>query len=149
MDNTTDGNTAGRITLSKAILTGLFAGIIATIICMIYNIEYRQHSRFPLSDIINVSSLIFVVNLIFLLIGVVYYGFLRAGKKGDLGFMVVFVLLTVFLAWRSVNVHRSDDPVLNMEFHHLLLPIVIILGVFASFGIPLLYHNKKFRNNVI
>jgi hypothetical protein len=142
-------NPTNEITLSKAILTGLFTGIIATIICMIYNIAYRQHTSFELSDLINVSSLIFVVNLIFILIGVIYYGFLRISRKGDLAFIVVFVLLTALLAWGASGVHRSDNPVLNTEFHHLLLAIVVIIGIFASFGIPFLYHNKKFQSNVL
>lgn len=149
MNNATDVDTRYPLTLSKALLTGLFVGIIATVICMIYNISYRDHTRFPLSDVINVSSLIFVINLIFLLIGAVYYGFLKMVKKGDLAFIIVFVLLTIFLAWRATSVHRSDDPIYNMEFHHLLLAMIGITGIFASFGIPFLYHNKAFRRSVL
>jgi hypothetical protein len=149
MYRTHDLNRTQPVSLSQALLTGLFAGIMATIVCMIFNVIYRDDTQFQLSDIINVSSLIFVVNIIFLLIGVAYYGFLKMSRRGDLVFIIVFALLTILLAWRSMYVHRSSDPVLNREFHYLLAGVVIIMGLFAAFGIPFLYHNKRFRNEVV
>ena len=149
MNHMHDLNQRYPVTITKTLLTALFAGMIATVLCMIYNIVYRDETRFPLSDLINVSSLIFVVNIFFLLIGVVYYGLVKAMRKGELVFIALFVLLTVVLAWRALYVHRSDDPVLNQEFHNLLLGVVVIMGVFASLGIPLLYHSKKFQEGVL
>jgi hypothetical protein len=149
MYKTHDLNRTHPAVLSQALLTGLFAGIMATIVCMIYNLVYRDDTHFPLSDIINVSSLIFIVNIICLLIGAVYYGFLKNMRRGDLAFIIVFVVLTIFLAWRAFYVHRSDDPVLNREFHNLLAGVILITGLFAALGIPFLYHNKKFRDEVV
>jgi hypothetical protein len=127
----------------------VFAGIVATLLCLGYNIFYRESTMFPLASLINVSSLIFAVNLIFLVIGIVYYGCLKAFKKGDVVFIVLFVCLTLFCAWKGNQVERSDVPLLNMEFHHLLLAMIIIMGVIASLGIPFLYHNKKFEDHVL
>ena len=135
--------------ISKSILTGLFAGIVATLICLGYNIFYRDSTGYPLASIINVSSLIFFVNFVFLIIGFIYYGFIKSMRKGDVAFIVVFVLLTIFLCWRATLAHRSDDPVLNAEFHHLLLAMIIIMGIAASFGIPYLFHSKKFEEHVL
>ena len=149
MDNVHDLRPTNSVSLSQALLTGLFAGMIATVICIVFNIVYRDESRFALSEIINVSSLIFGVNLVFLLIGAVYYMCLKTFQKGDLIFIVVFLLLTVFLAWRAMYVHRADDAVQNREFHNLLLGVIVISGLLASLGIPWLYHNKKFRENVV
>jgi hypothetical protein len=135
--------------LSKAVLTGLFTGFTATIVCLIYNLIYRESTAFSLSDIINVSSLIFAVNLLFLVIGIIYYGFIKSFRKGGLIFMIVFVLLTVFFAWKAEGVHRSPDQLLNSEFRQLLLGVVIILGVSAAFLIPFLFSNKKFEEYVL
>ena len=135
--------------LSMAVLTGLFVGFMATIVCLIYNLIYRQSTAFELSDIINVSSLIFAVNLLFLVIGFIYYGFIKTFRKGGLIFMVVFALLTVFLAWEAEGVHRSADQLLNSEFRQLLLGIVIILGASAAFAIPFLFNSRKFHEHVI
>ncbi|HVZ55684.1 MAG TPA: hypothetical protein VG870_03415 [Chitinophagaceae bacterium] len=134
---------------TKSMLTGLFVGIMATLVCLVFNIIYREKTGFPLSEIINVSSLIFFVNLLFLVIGMIFYLFLKAFRGGHLLFVLVSLLISAFLAWKSLGVHRSDDPQLNREFHGLLEGVVIILGIGASVFIPLLYFNRKFEKNVL
>jgi len=135
--------------LSKALLTGLFAGFTATVFCLIYNLIYRESTAFSLSDIINVSSLIFAVNLVFLVIGAIYYGLIKSFRKGELIFIVVFALLTIFFAWKAEGVQRSANELLNSEFRQLLLGVVIIMGVSAAVLIPFLFHNKKFEEHVL
>lgn len=134
---------------SRAMLTGLFVGILSTVVCLAYNIIYRDSTGFPMASIINVSSLIFVVNLLFWVIGIIYYVFLRSFRKGDLVYIVVFVLLTVLSIWKTEHVYRSDNIELTLQFRGLLLGIVIIMGVCASFLIPYLYHNKGFEEHVV
>lgn len=133
---------------TKAILTALFVGIVATILCMGYDILYRDSTSFPLSDYVNVSNLIFSVNLLFLLFGAIYYGFTKI-KKGEMLFVVFFLLITGVLVFLAAGIHRSDVPLLNTEFHQLFLPMVIIIGLLAALGIPYLYHSKKFEEHVL
>ena len=134
---------------SKATLTGVFAGFVTTVLCLAYNIFFREGTGFPLSDFINVSSLIFAVNLIFLVLGMLFYFFLRISKKGDLIFSIVFLLLTAVFAFLAAGIHRSDVPLLNKEFRELFLPILIMIGISAAVGIPLLYRIKKFEEHVL
>lgn len=134
---------------SKAILTGVFVGFCTTIICLFFNIVYRESTGFADQDYINVSSLIFSINLLFLIAGLLYSVFLRSFKKGDTIFMVVFVLLTLFCIWRTAVGHRFTDSHINTEFKDLLLGILIIVGIAASFAIPYLFHNKDFDRNVL
>src|SRR2546423_5719340 len=101
---------------SKAMLTGLFVGIIATVVCLIYNIIYRDSTGFYPADFINVSSLIFAINLLFWVLGIVYFIFLRTFKKADIIFIAVFALLTLFCLWRSIESHRSDNPQITTQF---------------------------------
>jgi len=133
----------------QSMLTGFFVGFFATIVCLAYNIIFRDSTGFPLSSFINVSSIIFLVNLLFPVIGIIYYGFITTFKKADIVFVIAFFLLTVFLVWRTELVHRTDDHLLNMEFRNLLLGIVVILGISASVFIPILYHSKKFKEMVL
>jgi hypothetical protein len=91
--------------LSKAILTSVFVGFFATIVCLIYNIIFRESTGYKPADFINVSSLIFAVNLIFLIAGLLYFFFLRSFRKGDLVFEILFGALTIFCAWRASYVH--------------------------------------------
>lgn len=134
---------------SKALLTGLFAGIAATFICIIYNVIYRDETSFPLFNFINVSSLIFLVNILFMVIGVVYYWFIKYIRRGELFFIFTFVLLTLVCILNVSGIHRSDDQLWNLEFHHLLIAMVIIMGIAAAFGIPVLYHNRRFEDTVL
>lgn len=133
---------------TRAMLTGLFVGIIATLACLFYDVIFRESTRFSLGPIINVSTLIFTVNLVFLIIGVLYYAFLKA-FKGDLVFIIVFALLTIFFIWRALNVHRSPDQELNTEFKELLIGVIAIMGIGAAFLIPFLFHSKKFEEHVL
>src|ERR1700761_9498761 len=85
----------------KALMTALFVGIAATILCLGYNLFYRDggHSFFS-SDIINVSSIIFGVNLLFVVIGVLYFFFTRGARTGEITFSVLFLALTILgIVW--------------------------------------------------
>jgi len=130
-------------------MTGFFVGFIATFICLVYNIIYRDRTGFPLSAFIDVSSIIFLVNILFPVIGIIYYGFISSLKKPDTIFTILFILLTAFFAWRTELIRRTTDHLLNNEFRNLLPGIEIILGISSSVFIHLLYHNKKFADTVL
>jgi hypothetical protein len=134
---------------SRTLLTSVFAGILATLGCLIYDVIFRQSTHFNLNPLINVSTLIFAVNLIFLVIRACYYAFKKMFNKGDLVFSIVFILLTLFCAWRGEAAHRSADKVLNSEFHTLLLGVILIMGFTAAIIIPVLFNNRKFRDFVV
>lgn len=133
----------------QALMTAFFVGFFATIICLVYNIVYRDETSLPLSGFISVSSIIFAVNLLFPVIGMIYYGLISAFKRADIVFIVLFILLTALFAWRTEFVHRSNDHLANLEFKNLLLGIVLILGLSAIIFIPWLYHSKKFRDAIL
>ncbi len=101
-------------------------------ICLAYNIGYRDFTGYTPSALINVSSLIFGVNLVLLLIGMLYFVFIRLFGKRDIVFITVFVLLTLFLIWKANTGHRFEDYALNQEWKGLILGVVAILGVSAS-----------------
>lgn len=134
---------------SSALLTGVFAGLVATLLCMAYYLGYKGVTGFPFSSFINVSSLIFVINIIFVIIGLIYSFFLQFSRKGEIQFVLLFALITVVLVITANGVHRSDNPVWNNEFHELLAGLIIIMGISAFVFIPLLYHNRKFIDKVL
>src|SRR5579863_7651894 len=112
----------------KAMMTGLFVGIIDTVICLAYNLGYRNYTGYLPSSLINVSSLIFAVNLLLLVIGIVYFFFLRTFRRGDILFEVVAIAVTVWLIVKTAGLSRFDDPKLDTGFRGLLGGIVVILG---------------------
>lgn len=133
--------------LSKAILTSVFVGFFATIVCLIYNIIFRESTGYKPADYINVSSLIFAINLIFLLVGLLYFLFLGFSKRGDIVFEVLFGLLILFCVWKAGHAHMINST-LTSEFRTLLLGVIIIMGIGIEL-VPLLFHNKKFEETVL
>lgn len=132
----------------NAMMTGLFVGIIDTLICLAYNIFYRSYSGFFPSEVINVSSIIFMVNLLLLLLGLVFFLFVKSFKGGGGVFGVFMLLVTVILAWKVFTSHPYDDARMDSGYHGLYGGILLILGLSAA-CIPLLYGNKKFLDEVI
>ncbi|MBS1662387.1 MAG: hypothetical protein JST68_15190 [Bacteroidetes bacterium] len=129
----------------RAMMTGLFVGIVDTVICLAFNIFYRDITGYVPSELINVSSLIFGVNLLLWAIGMLYYVFkLMTAGKGDLLFSMVVGLVTAFLAWRTELIQRFSDVRLDHEFRGLLLGVVLVCGV-SAVCLPLLYNNRKFE----
>jgi hypothetical protein len=132
----------------KTMMTGLFVGIVDTLVCLAYNIFYRDITGYVPSELINVSSLIFGVNLILLVIGMVYFLFKKISRSGDVIFGVFFLALTLFLAWKTEMIQRFADAHVNHEFRGLLLGIVLICGISAA-CLPLLYNSRKFSDFAI
>ena len=71
-------------------------------------IQQVRRTGFPLNGFINVSSIIFAVNVLFPIIGIIYYGFISSSKKADILFVILFLLLTAFfcLAYRINTSHK-------------------------------------------
>src|SRR5580692_436427 len=135
----------------KAFMTGLAVGIADTILCLAFNLLWRKDGSigFFSSDIINVSSIIFGTNILFIVIGVIYFGFLQAKVTGEVLYSMLFAALTVIGVIAAVHVHRSPDPVQNGRFHVLLTGVILIFGLSAAIGMPLLYHNRKFGQHIL
>lgn len=134
--------------LAKALLTSVFVGITASLGCLVFNSIYRDRTGLAPVDIINVGSIIFAVNIGFLVIGFLYFLFTQI-KKGEMLFIILFSLLTIFFAWKAEGVVRSADIQVTLQFRGLLLGIIIIAGFGASVLIPFLAHNKKFEQDIL
>jgi len=132
----------------KTLLVGLFIGFFDTIVCLAYNLWYRDATGYTPSMLINVSSIIFAVNIIFLFIGLSYGLFLRMFGRRDVVFAITFIAITAFLAWRTELGHRFTDTIVNHEFKGLLLGIVIILGI-GALAVPLLYRSRFLDKYVV
>lgn len=134
---------------SRPILTSVFVGFSATVLCLLFNAFYRDGTGYRPADYINVSSLIFVINFLFLVIGIIYFLFLRLFKKADLIFEVLFGLLTIFCIWRATQATMGGSKELSAEFDTLLTVIVAILGIGATFFVPYLFRHRKFIDNIV
>ena len=126
---------------SKAILSGLFAGIMATCANLLFNMIFRGITQFNPSAIINVSSIIIGSVLILTIAGVLFYFFHHYIKKGSMLFRLFFLLVTAVAIYLSMQVQRSTDATVSKQFEELLSGIVLISGAFIIFYIPYLFKN--------
>jgi drug/metabolite transporter (DMT)-like permease len=127
----------------KPLMAGLFAGFIAALLALVYNIFFRESTGFTLTPVINVSSIIFAVVLILTAAGAVYAVFDRYIKRPVVPYIIVSLILTILSLRFSLTVHRTDDPVQNNEFHWELFGVVMICGLLATFLIPYLATKKN------
>ncbi|MEP6750820.1 MAG: hypothetical protein ABJB86_24005 [Bacteroidota bacterium] len=133
----------------RSFMTCVFAGLIGTLICMIFDLTFVQIMKFPLSSIVNVSTLIFAINIVFLFIGVLYYGLLTSSRYGEAVYVSILILITGFLLWKIQGFQRTDNPAINIKFRWLSSGIIVILGTLASIAVPVLYRNKKFDEYIL
>ncbi len=134
---------------SKAVLTGLFCGIIGTLSCFIYSITYRFITGYNPTTFVNVSMLIFGCNTLMLCMGIIYFEFKKFIPNGQIIFIIVFILFTLFLLWKTQGIQRSPISEVAEKFRGLLSGIIIILGLYSAILLPFLYNNKKFIEFVI
>lgn len=135
---------------TKSLMTGLAIGVFDTILCLLFNLfdRYDATSGFFSSDFVSVSSIIFGINIIFVVFGVIFYFVQTGGRVAELLFSLVFAVLTVIGVIAAMNVHPWPDPLQNSRFHGLLTGMVIIVGVSALL-LPFIYHSKWFKQYVL
>lgn len=124
---------------SRSLLAGVFAGIAAVIIGLIYNFIFRTSTGFSLSDLINVSTMIFILISALTVAGLVYYVFHHYFKQGNVIYILFSMLFTAVAVYLAMQVNRAADPVETHQFRYLLAGVLIITGLLASFFIPFLY----------
>ena len=127
---------------SKAVLSGLFAGIIATCASLLFNMIFRSITQFNPSAIINVSSIIIGSVLVLTIAGLLFYFFQHYIKGGSILFRIFFLLLTAIAIYFSLQVQRSPDATVSKQFEELLSGIVLISGIFITFYIPYLFNHE-------
>lgn len=126
---------------SKSLLAGVFSGITAVVLCLLFNAFFRGESGFHLSALINVSTIIFVLLILASIAGVVFYFFQHYLKKGAFIFQLVTVIGTALLLVGTTYVQRSPSQLLSTEFRELLMGIISIYALCVIFMIPFLYRH--------
>jgi hypothetical protein len=127
----------------KPLMAGLLTGIIATLLNIFYEVVYRDVTGFSLSEIINVSTIIFATVLALLIAGTIFAVIDRYTRHVQLIYILLFIILTLLCVRWAFHVHRTNDPALNAAFRGLFSGIVIISGGLASFLVPFLVKHEK------
>jgi hypothetical protein len=126
---------------TKSLLAGVFAGIAATVLSLLYNAFFRGYTGFFLSELINVSTVIFALLTVGTIAGPTFYLFHHYLKNGTVVFQLSSILITILLLLGGLQVQRTADPVAAKEFRELLAGVITITGLCISLGIPFLYRH--------
>jgi len=127
----------------KSLMAGLFAGIVVTVVNLIFNFIYRNATGFNPSLIVNVTSIIFVSLILSVLAGILYYLIVPYGHKSKFLFIILFFVLTVIVTYVAFNVTRSSNATVTTQFHGLFAGIVVITGLINALLIPYMARNKN------
>lgn len=131
-----------KTSFSKALLAGVFAGILAVCLSLLFNGYFREFENVNFSGIINVSTIIFSLILFLAVIGLIYHWFVSKMKQGNIVYQLLTLILFVIMAIAVFQVQRTTDSVLNTKFQELLLGITIITGLCAVLVIPFFYRRN-------
>lgn len=130
-------------TFSRSVMAGLFAGIVATLVNLVFDFFYREVTQFNPSQVVNVASIIFASILFSIVAGLLYYFIVPYANKSRLLFVILFIALTVFFTYLAFTVHRSDDAKVSSQFHGLFGGVIIITGVIDALLIPYMARHKN------
>jgi hypothetical protein len=120
-------------------MAGVFAGIAATVISLLFNTFFRGYTGFFLSELINVATVIFVLLTLGTIAGPVFYFFHHYSKAGTILFQFASIIITILLIIGCMQIQRSTDAIVAKEFRELLSGVILITGLCISIGIPFLY----------
>jgi hypothetical protein len=131
-----------NIKFSAALLAGLFAGIIAAVANLIYDMEYRSIADLSNFRIVNPLSIFVFSTIGPMIAGMIFYEFIHYIKRGMILFEALFIVLTIaglIVLGFSLNGYKG-----------LLLGIGIITGLICIILIPYLsrHPNIYFEEDV-
>jgi len=128
--------------LSKSLLSGLLAGLIAVGINTVYDYIFREMTSYSLSEVVNVAFIIFSSLIVELIAGICYYLFSKM-KKGRLVYLVVFLAIMVLGIFGAFQTERSNNITNQHEFRYLFAGIMLVDGLVAAFLIPYFVNHDK------
>jgi len=123
------------INFDRCIMGGLFTGIIAAVVAIVFNVIYRGQTNLIAFAVVMPISIFTAFPFFNLGIGALYFLFVHNHKKGARTFIIVFLLATVIsIVLTRYTGDRTDHLV--YEFKGLVVGLEIIEGVLGAFLIP-------------
>jgi len=125
----------GIVNVDRCLLGGLFTGIIAAVVAIIFNRIYRGETNLIAFAVVMPISIFTAFPFFNLIMGGVYFLFIRNLRRGARVFIVVFLLaaLSSIVLTRYTG-SRTDHLV--VQFKGLVVGLEIIEGVLGAFLIP-------------
>lgn len=127
--------------LSRSVLSGLFAGIVATVANLVFAYIFRRATTTVNFNILDVSTTIFGSVLLLLLCGILFYFFVHYMKKGVNLYRIVIFLVMAGIIYTALQYHKGPGYSITGNFRILFIGTQIIIGGLAAFLIPYLFRH--------
>src|SRR5437868_15484724 len=83
--------------LTISLYAGIFSGFLLAFVNIIYDFIYRGITKYSFSEILNVSSIIFLSVLLSVAAGIIYFFLVKYIKKGNLLYSALWTIGTALL----------------------------------------------------
>src|SRR5215216_7914010 len=129
--------------LSRSILAGLFAGIVATVGNLIFIFIYRRITAIYTFNLIEGFTIIFGSVILLLVCGIFFYFFVHYLKRGVNIYRIIVFLVTAAIVYVALQYHSVPGYSITSEFRVLFIGTQVIIGGLAAFLIPYLFRHDS------
>ena len=129
--------------LSRSILAGLFAGIVATVVNLVFIFIYRRITAVYTFNLMDAFTTIFGSVILLLICGLFFYFFVHYLKRGINIYRIIVFLITAGIIYVALQYHSSPGYSITKEFRVLFIGTQIIIGGLAAFLIPYLFRHDS------
>ncbi|NCI45269.1 hypothetical protein [Sediminibacterium soli] len=141
----TESSSAYHYNISaRGILGGLFVGIGATVINLIFDFVYRKITGYEFAEFININTIIFFTIPTLVLGGIVYSLILQFIKPGLVVYIGLCLVLTAVVAFIPLGPYMlpTGEP-MPESARGLTLGVELITGLMGAFAIPYFAEHPK------
>jgi hypothetical protein len=129
--------------LSRSVLGGLFSGIVATVLNIIFVYGYRFFTSFEGFQGFDLTVIVFGTLLMSLACGVVFYLFVHYLKRGITTYRIAVLIITILIIYFGLTLRQSIVGEVPIEFRVIVITTQVIIGGLAAFLIPYLFRHDS------
>src|SRR4051812_7686231 len=129
--------------LSRSVLGGLFSGIVATVLNMIFVYAYRFISGFEDFQGFDLTVIVFGTLLLSLACGVVFYFFVHFLRRGIPMYRLAVLIITILIIYLGIMLRQSIRGEVPMDFRIIVIITQVVIGGLAAFLIPYLFRHDS------
>lgn len=129
--------------LSRGILSGLLAGIVAAVANTVFVIAYRSMVSFYEFNGLDITVIVFGSMLQLITCGLILTFFVHYLKRGINFYRLTVIVITILIFLIGIMVRRSVMGSVPDNFKFLVVGTQVIIGCLAAFFIPFLFRHDK------
>lgn len=129
--------------LSRGVLSGLFAGLTATVINIVFVIIYRSVTQFYEFNGLDITVIVFGSIIQLMVCGLLFSFFVYYLKKGIGFYRLMVVLITIAIIVLGIIARQSIMGSAADDFKFMVVGTQVIIGCLAAFFIPYLFLHDK------